>query len=119
MDTKPVLIVDDDEAIRTALQISVEMVGYTAFCAANGEEALARLATIPTPGVILLDLMMPVMDGWSFAEALSRTPQWADIPIVVLTAFTGRADMIRNARKVLRKPFDLSSLLDSLKQFCT
>jgi len=118
MNTKPLLIIDDDEAIRSALQISVEMMGYTAFLAANGEEALGRLATMPAPGLILLDLMMPVMDGWSFAEALSRKPEWAHIPIVVLTAFTGKTDTIPNARRVLRKPFDLTALMDAVHQFC-
>jgi CheY-like chemotaxis protein len=118
MEPKPVLIVDDDEAIRTALKISVEMFGYKAFCAANGQEALDLLGTMPRPKVILLDLMMPVMDGRSFAEALGQRPQWADVPIVVLTAFVGKADVVPNARRVLNKPFELSALLDSLQRFC-
>jgi CheY-like chemotaxis protein len=117
MESKPVLIVDDDEGIRTALKISVELFGYKAYCAGNGEEALELLGTMPRPMVILLDLMMPVMDGRSFAETLGRRPGWADVPIVVLTAFAGNAETVPNARRVLSKPFDLSTLLDSLRQF--
>jgi len=113
----PILIVDDDDGIREALQLSVEMFGYPAVCAAQGAEALEQLATIPRPGLILLDLMMPVMDGWAFAEAISQNKELADIPIVVITAFTDRASALPKAKRVLSKPFDIDLLLETIRQY--
>lgn len=118
MSRKPVLIVEDDEGIRTAEKLSMELFGYGAYCASNGAEALALLETIPRPGLILLDLMMPVMDGWTFAETLSRNPVLADIPIVVVTAFSDQTRTLPWARQVIAKPPDLGTLLGTVRQHC-
>jgi CheY-like chemotaxis protein len=115
---KPILIVEDDESIGTALQLSLEMFGYTTERAANGAEGLEKLATMPRPGVVLLDLMMPVMDGWAFVEAIERRPELADLPIVVLTAFSEQARAMKQARKVLPKPVDLDVLVETIRPYC-
>ena len=81
----PVLVVEDDEATRAMMRQMLEREGWIVSEAANGVEALARVRE-NRPSVILLDLMMPEMDGFEFAAELHRHPEWRGIPIVVLTA---------------------------------
>ncbi|TMB99615.1 MAG: response regulator [Chloroflexi bacterium] len=104
-----VLVVDDDASIRQLLSTALEDDGYEVVPAANGEDALAVCARW-RPDVIVLDLMMPVMDGWTFAKRLRERD---DIPIVVLSAAN---DLERHAKsvgaiEVIGKPFDLDQLI--------
>jgi len=106
---KRVLVVDDDASIRELLSTALEEDGYEVVPAANGQDALA-VCERWRPDVIVLDLMMPVMDGWTFAERLRERDE---IPIVVLSAAT---DLARHAKTigaaaVVGKPFDLDQLL--------
>ncbi len=106
---KRVLVVDDDASIRELLSTVLEDDGYEVMPAANGEDALAVCARW-RPDVIVLDLMMPVMDGWTFAKRLRERD---DIPIVVLSAAN---DLERHAKsvgaiEVIGKPFDLDQLI--------
>src|SRR5919206_1695644 len=87
-DRGEVLVVEDDFAIRETLRELLEDEGYRVAWAANGKEALARLHE-RAPRVILLDLMMPVMDGWEFRVAQQRDPALASIPVVVISADHG------------------------------
>ena len=81
----PVLVVDDDPVVRDLLRRQLEAEGYRVSEAADGRAALARLREA-VPGVILLDLMMPEMDGFELMEAMRREAGWASIPVIVLTA---------------------------------
>jgi CheY-like chemotaxis protein len=81
----PVLIVDDDDTLRDLLRRTLEAEGYTVVEAENGKVALERLRDV-APGVILLDLMMPEMDGFELVAELRRHDRWGAIPIVVVTA---------------------------------
>ncbi len=81
-----ILVVDDDAAVRQAVGTSLEREGYTVTPAGNGREALRQMAGPPLPDLILLDLAMPVMDGWQFLQRLRSEPVWADIPVVILSA---------------------------------
>jgi CheY-like chemotaxis protein/nitrogen-specific signal transduction histidine kinase len=81
----PVLVVDDDPVVRELLRRQLEAEGYRVSEAGDGRAALARLREA-VPGVILLDLMMPEMDGFELMEAMRREAGWASIPVVVLTA---------------------------------
>jgi signal transduction histidine kinase/DNA-binding response OmpR family regulator len=83
--TSPVLVVDDDEETRDMLRRTVSAEGWTVSEAENGRVALQRMAEIQ-PGVILLDLMMPEMDGFEFVVELRKHPRWHSIPVVVITA---------------------------------
>jgi CheY-like chemotaxis protein len=96
------------------------MEGYRTVSAANGREALDKLPNMPKPCLILLDLMMPVMNGWEFAEALQGDVELAAIPIVVLTAFGRELERHRIAttRDVIAKPVDLDRLFRLVKGFC-
>jgi CheY-like chemotaxis protein len=80
-----VLLVEDDDTIRDMMRRSLEMDGWKVSEAENGRVGLERMAEA-TPDLILLDLMMPEMDGFEFVEALRKNPAWALIPIVVVTA---------------------------------
>jgi len=81
----PALVVDDDPAIREMLRRNLERAGWSVTVAENGRVALERLGEV-TPRLILLDLMMPEMDGFEFVEVLRRNEAWREIPVVVLTA---------------------------------
>ena len=110
--TRPlVLVVDDDPDILEAICDILEAEGYRIARARHGEEALERVQA-QRPDVILLDLMMPVMDGVAFAQALRLRPDVRDVPIVVISADGNpqRAASV-GARGYLAKPFDIDALL--------
>ena len=109
-----VLLVDDDPDILESTQYLIEAEGYQVDTARNGQEALDRLQ-VQRPDVILLDLMMPVMDGWQFADRLRKTV-FANVPIVVLSATHALAERAKQipATAYLAKPFDIDELLRKL-----
>jgi CheY-like chemotaxis protein len=82
---RPVLVVDDDAGVRQLLRRMLEPEGYTVLEAENGRVALQRLAETPA-GIVLLDLMMPEMDGFEFVAEFRRHEAWREVPIVVITA---------------------------------
>jgi len=112
-----VLVVDDDGATREVLTLILEAAGYEVSCAANGREALDRLRRGARPGLILLDLMMPVLDGWGFRREQQRDPALASIPVVVVSA---EADLRRRADSLavaayLEKPVEIDRLLETVR----
>jgi CheY-like chemotaxis protein len=114
---KTVLIVDDDEDFHEALEAALARRGFSVRHAGNGGEALARLADGARPDVILIDLMMPVLDGWQLLEALSRDPALAAIPAAVMSASPNPAGLPAGVPR-LPKPCDLRQLLELLDQLC-
>jgi len=116
-----VLVVEDDLDVRQALMEVVEENGFAALGARDGAEALLLLArATELPCVILLDLMMPVMDGASFREAQRRDPRLAPIPVVVLSAYrdVDRHASSLDAVTVLAKPPSVRELVDVLRAHC-
>ena len=110
-----VLVVDDDHDLREAVVELLEQAGYDAVPVCDGREALDYLLEArKRPSVILLDLMMPVMDGLRFREEQLARAEIADIPIVVMTAHGRSPAPLLRASGFLRKPFDRASLLDAL-----
>jgi CheY-like chemotaxis protein len=108
---KHVLVVDDEEDIREFLTVVLEQSGYRVSTADNGAMALRKVDEEPVD-VVLLDMRMPIMDGWAFAEAYRQWPG-PRAPIVVLTAArdaAARAAQI-GAEDYLPKPFDLGEVL--------
>jgi two-component system, chemotaxis family, chemotaxis protein CheY len=113
----PILLVDDDESILSTVEFLLTDEGYPVMVAANGSEALARAAA-RTPCLILLDMKMPVMDGWAFAAAYRDSPG-PHAPIIVMTAAHDshqRAAEIA-ADGVIAKPFDVNHLLDLVRKY--
>jgi CheY-like chemotaxis protein len=110
MSQRRILIVDDEDDIREVAQVSLELVGnYDVLTAASGRDGLER-ARVGHPDAILLDVMMPDMDGPSTLAELRRDPLTKDIPVVFLTAKTQSAERTRlaelGAAGILTKPFD-------------
>ena len=117
--SKRILIVDDDIAIRRTLSELLEEEGYSVASVENGLEALAYLRDDPSSiALVLLDLMMPVMDGFQFRAEQKRDPALAATPIVVMTArgATERAGI--DAEAILSMPFDLPKLMDTIERSC-
>jgi CheY-like chemotaxis protein len=113
MVSKDILVVDDDPHLCEIMSDVLEAEGHTARMASNGQEALARIRE-RKPQLILLDLMMPVMNGWELAAALRSNPEWSDIPIVVVTAAHNgaRREHELDARAVIHKPFSIDTLTE-------
>ncbi len=111
-------MVDDDADIRDSLREVLEDEGYEVACVGNGREALEHLmAASPRPCVILLDLMMPVMDGWQFRKEQKQHPEIAGIPLVIITA-TGKRPVLVDAVELVMKPLDLSRLFEAIERYC-
>ncbi len=113
---RTVLVVDDDQDIRESIAILVESEGHPVVTASHGAEAIDRLRSDPAPALVLLDLMMPVMDGWGVLRAMQANDAWAIIPVIVITA--NHEDAPDGVQAVLRKPFDIASLMRVLKTYC-
>lgn len=112
-----ILIVEDDAGIRESLHLLLESENYHVMAAANGKEALDLLKSGPHPGLILLDLMMPVMNGWEFLDAIKEDSVVSAIPVIVVTAFSEEARGMQ-VKRVLKKPVDFDLLLTIVKQHC-
>ena len=116
-----VLVVDDDEDIRESLRDFLEDHGYETSGAGHGREALEQLVGPEIrPCLIILDLMMPVMDGKTFRDEQVRDPLLADIPVIIISAFRDSANMARELHvpNHLPKPLNLDLLLEMIQENC-
>ena len=117
MMTARVLLVEDDLLLSELIEMLLSVEGLDVAHAANGAEALDRLRTDKFD-LVVLDLMMPVMDGWQFRQAQIRDQSLAGIPVIVVSA-AGRERLERiQADAYLSKPVDLDELLGCVTQFC-
>jgi CheY-like chemotaxis protein len=117
---KLILIVEDDRDVARLLAEILEAEGYCTAVAANGCEALNHLRTNGHPDLILLDMMMPVMDGWTFREEQRKLPALASIPVLTVTAdgdARGKAASIQ-AAGYIAKPLQIDNLLDEVERIC-
>ena len=118
MSTATVLIVEDDPDTREMLGKFLELEGFHVETAANGQQALDRLHGGVDAAVIVLDLMMPVMDGWQFRRRQIEDARIAKIPTIVVSA-AGRDRMAQvPADAYLAKPIDMDELLNRVAEFC-
>jgi CheY-like chemotaxis protein len=116
-----IMVVEDDETIRDSLIEYLADRGYQTKGAADGQQALAALTSDPVaPCLIVLDLMMPVMDGWTFRAEQMRDPHLAQIPVVVVSAVRDVAKQVKDLGLigVLKKPIDLPKLLAIVSEHC-
>ena len=109
-----VLVVEDDDVIRGQLEFLLDFEGYSVATAANGGDALEILEHSRV-GVVLMDLMMPVMSGWELADAMKRKPHLASVPVMTITA-------VSNAHRappgpVFLKPLNVDSLLRGVSTY--
>jgi CheY-like chemotaxis protein len=113
-------VIDDDTDILESIAIVLGGAGYETQTASNGMEALDRVRRAERPCLILLDLMMPGMNGWQFRAEQMKDASIAAIPIVVMTGFPAAAENAQSlgAAACLKKPIDLDDLLDTVARFC-
>jgi CheY-like chemotaxis protein len=113
-----ILVVDDDDDTRKCVAAVLEGEGYAATMARNGREALDALQRGAQPDLVLLDLMMPVMNGWDLLAAMERAPNLAALPVVLFTAAGDPIVQTDVKRPTLRKPIDLDLLLEVVEKVC-
>jgi CheY-like chemotaxis protein len=115
--SRSILLVEDDDDFRLGLAEFLRGEGYLVTCAANGLEALSYLKEAPKPpSVVLLDLKMPVMNGWDFRAKMLESPAFASIPVIVLTGALRSTDMATlQASARLSKPIDFASLMSMIE----
>lgn len=117
-----VLIIDDDEELRDAIADLLTEEGLVVATAGNGREGLDRLHDGEHPRLILLDLLMPVMNGWQFCEAKNADPQLAPIPVVALSAAAKKdpaSPYYLNVDDIIVKPVVNDELLGTVRRFVT
>lgn len=118
--SKSVLVVDDDLYLGEIISDVLEAEGHHTRRAGNGLEALEQIRA-EMPQLILLDLMMPVMNGWELADTLRANPEWSNIPIVIITAnyHADRKQQVLGAKAVITKPFDIDRLVEVVDEFAS
>lgn len=113
-----ILIVEDEDLIRENFRMLLELEGYSpVFTARNGKEGLERLATIPRPCLILLDLLMPLMDGMEFLKAKNADETVASIPVCVVSGIADRPNLA-GVVAFVKKPVDSDRLIAFVKEYC-
>lgn len=121
MSHKRILIIEDDQAIREALVDLFESEGYQVERAVNGQEGIERLTSAQSlPCVILLDLMMPIKDGFAFRKEQLENPKLSNVPVVVMSAdgHVHEKKQRLQAKDYLHKPVDIDVYLDVVKRYC-
>jgi two-component system, OmpR family, response regulator CpxR len=114
----PVLVVEDDHDVRVTLRSVLEDEGYEVWTATNGRDALELLKTSThNPALAVIDLMMPLMDGWELIEILKRAGTLAALPVIVQSAFVDR-DPPSGIRAFLKKPVDIDALIELVDKHC-
>jgi DNA-binding response OmpR family regulator len=120
MNKKRILIVDDEVDLVETVRFSLELEGYDVLIAYNGEEALNQ-ARKEDPDLILLDLMLPKLDGYKVCRLLKFDERYKHIPILMLTAKTQEKDkatgMETGANEYITKPFDMDELMKKVKEY--
>src|SRR4030065_2693377 len=115
MQTFDILIVDDDADIREALTQALESEGYRVSLAVDGRDAWEKLHSGPSPALILLDLMMPIMNGVEFLAALRADAALKGLPVILVSAFDSvAAAHLHQAQCYLPKPVDLATLMETV-----
>lgn len=116
---KRILVVEDDTSIRELLVELLESEGYSVTSAINGLEGLKLLESGEKPNLILMDLMMPVMDGYTFRSEQLNNLEWAKIPTVVMSAEANAREKMKayNITAFLSKPVELEIILDTVAKY--
>ena len=117
---KKILIVDDEQDIVESLKFVLEVSGYTCYCAYNGEDGL-RMAKELAPDLIILDVMMPKINGYKISRLLKYDKKYKDIPIIMVTARSQEEDKLigeeSGADEYITKPFDLDYVVQRVNEY--
>ncbi len=115
--THTVLIVEDEEDLRELMRDALQMRGYSVVTAEEGTDALRKIDDIGPPCVILLDLLMPGMNGWDFFEKVRERPELASVPVIVHSSASSRAPA--GVTRVLQKPLAFERLVSVVAEYCS
>jgi CheY-like chemotaxis protein len=116
--TPTILVVDDDPNLQRVMSKFLEFEGFAPVRAGNGQEALDYLRGGGNASVVLLDLRMPVMDGWAFRRAQRADPELSDIPVVVISGADGDQIGELGAAAVFHKPVSFAEVVDTVRRLC-
>jgi two-component system chemotaxis response regulator CheY len=111
-----VLVVEDEADLRDMIRDGLELNGYAVVTAEDGQDALDKIGDIETVCLVILDLLMPVMNGWDFLQKLRQRSELASIPVVVHTSAPGPAPA--GVTLVLQKPVMFDRLLSTVREYC-
>lgn len=119
-ESKKILIVDDEQDIVETLKFILEAQGYTCFCAYNGEDGLNQAKEI-MPDLIILDVMMPKINGYKISRLLKYDNKYKDIPIIMVTARSQEQDKLigeeTGVNEYISKPFEFDEILEVVKKY--
>jgi len=120
MNPKKILVVDDEVDLVKTIQFSLEVEGYTVLVSNDGEDALSQ-ARKESPDLILLDIMLPKLDGYKVCRLLKFDERYKHIPILMMTAKTQEKDKVlgieTGADEYITKPFDMDELMEKIKAY--
>ncbi len=114
---KPILVIEDDQEVRSALRMVLESNGLKVIEASNGKEAIEKLRSGISPSLILLDIMMPIMDGWDFLSHKATEPNLAWAPVIVCSAADRNHPLAHLAVEFLPKPMNIDRLLRTIETY--
>lgn len=112
-----ILVVEDDDDIRNAIVDLLETEGYCTESAVNGKDALDKLQQIHRPCLVLLDMMMPIMNGRQFLDEVMKDSALAPIPVLIVSAVADKTNT-EGSVGFLKKPIDIDVVLDVVSQYC-
>jgi two-component system chemotaxis response regulator CheY len=112
-----VLVVEDDDDIREVIIEILEAEGYSTLSARNGKEALDLLEQTAKPCLVLLDMMMPIMNGRQFLDAIMKNSRLAPLPVLIVSAIADKTNT-EGSIGYLKKPIDINVVLDVVGQYC-
>ena len=114
--THTVFVIEDEEELREMMRDALELSGYAVVTAEEGQQALEKIAGIQNLCLVILDLVMPGMNGWDFFEKMRQRTEFGSVPVIIYTSAPGRAPS--GATRVLQKPMPFERLLSTVREYC-
>jgi CheY-like chemotaxis protein len=111
-----VFVIEDEEELREMMREALELNGYEVVTAAEGQQALDRISGIQNLCLVILDLVMPGMNGWDFFAEMRQRKELGAVPVIIYTSSPARAP--RGATRVLQKPMTFERLLSTVREYC-
>jgi DNA-binding response OmpR family regulator len=111
-----VLVIEDEQDLREMIRDALEMSGYAVVTAEDGQDALDKISGIDNLCLVILDLLMPVMNGWDFFEKMRQRAEHASVPVVVHTSAPSEAPV--GVTRVIQKPMAFDRLVSVVREYC-